>query len=75
MAREVIDMLNWEFNSCPRCRGDLFIDYDLDGWFQQCLQCGYRKELKELKKEVQPVGVERVPVKSLSKDVSWKQTG
>lgn len=48
-------MLHWKLKNCSRCSGDLFIDKDLDGWFEQCLQCGYRRELKELKK--QPVGV------------------
>ena len=31
----------WKFKSCPKCGGDLFIDWDLDGWYVQCLQCGY----------------------------------
>lgn len=26
--------------SCPRCRGDLALDRDLDGWFIGCIQCG-----------------------------------
>ena len=41
-------MLHWKLKSCTRCGGDLFIDKDIDGWFEQCLQCSYRKELKEL---------------------------
>jgi len=26
----------------------MFIDKDLDGWYEQCLQCSYRCELKRL---------------------------
>ncbi len=42
-------MVMWRFKSCPRCKGDMFIDRDLDGWYEQCLQCAYRGELKNLK--------------------------
>ena len=49
-------MLHWKLKNCAKCSGDLFIDKDLDGWFEQCLQCGYRRELKELKKQPVPVG-------------------
>lgn len=33
--------------SCPRCRGDLFLDNDSCGWHLVCLQCGHRKYLKQ----------------------------
>jgi len=52
----------WKFKNCPRCQGDLFIDKDLDGWYEQCLQCSYRHELKdivEFKKLPVPAGRER----------------
>jgi C4-type Zn-finger protein len=30
--------------SCPRCHGDLFLDYDIEtGLTYSCLQCGYEK--------------------------------
>ena len=41
-------MVMWKLKSCPRCLGDIFIDRDLDGWHEQCLQCSYRRELKDL---------------------------
>jgi DNA-directed RNA polymerase subunit M/transcription elongation factor TFIIS len=49
-------MTMWKLKTCPRCQGDLFVERDMDGWFQQCLQCGYRRELKALveAKKVQP---------------------
>lgn len=42
----VINMVMWKIKSCPRCMGDIFIDRDMDGWYEQCLQCSYRCELK-----------------------------
>ena len=26
---------------CPRCRGDVFLEHDIYGWYRSCLQCGY----------------------------------
>lgn len=49
-------MLHWKLKSCTRCGGDLYIDRDMDGWFEQCLQCSYRRELRELKKQPVRVG-------------------
>ncbi|MDX9803207.1 MAG: hypothetical protein RBS96_04180 [Dehalococcoidales bacterium] len=31
----------WKMKSCPKCNGDLYLDYDEDGMFNHCLQCGY----------------------------------
>ena len=64
---EVANMLNWVLKSCPRCGGDIFIDRDLDGWFEQCLQCSYRKELIQMKNQLVPVPVRRFPPEDWSK--------
>lgn len=35
----------FKFKGCPRCEGDIFAeDTFLDGWYEICLQCGYRSE-------------------------------
>lgn len=31
--------------SCPRCKGAVLIDRDHNGWYEQCLQCGYQRDL------------------------------
>jgi DNA-directed RNA polymerase subunit M/transcription elongation factor TFIIS len=36
----------WRFKGCPKCGGDLFVDYDLNGWYEECLQCGYLHDLR-----------------------------
>ncbi len=41
--------------SCPRCRGDVVIDRDMDGWYEQCLQCGYQRYLESLAEAKPPV--------------------
>jgi hypothetical protein len=33
----------------------MFIDRDLDSWYEQCLQCSYRMELKPLPAIKEPV--------------------
>jgi len=43
-------MPRWRLKACPRCGGDTYIDSDIDGWYEQCLMCAYRRELKELRK-------------------------
>ena len=46
-------MARWKFKSCPRCDGDMFVDRDLYGWHEQCLQCGYARELRNMIKSKQ----------------------
>jgi ribosomal protein S27AE len=48
-------MVTWKSKSCPRCGGDMFIENDMDGWYEQCLQCSHRVELKKLAEPKEPV--------------------
>lgn len=45
--------------SCPRCRGDVRTDKDHYGWYEECLQCGYLRDLEAV--------VKVAPEKKLSK--------
>ena len=38
----------WRFKSCPRCKGDMFIDKNGDSWYEECLQCGFSRELVDM---------------------------
>ena len=40
----------WKFKSCPKCSGDLFVDCDTNGWYVECLQCGYLSDLDSMRK-------------------------
>lgn len=31
---------------CPKCGGDVALDKDHYGWYEQCLQCGYLRDLE-----------------------------
>jgi hypothetical protein len=42
------DADKWRFKGCPKCGGDLFVDYDLNGWYEECLQCGYLHDLNTI---------------------------
>jgi DNA-directed RNA polymerase subunit M/transcription elongation factor TFIIS len=35
-------------NRCPRCSGNLYLDRDYHGWYEQCLQCGYMHDLRAI---------------------------
>ena len=39
-------MGKWKISGCPRCGGSLFVDRDMEGWYEQCINCSYRNELK-----------------------------
>lgn len=34
--------------TCPRCKGDVLLDRDKYGWYEQCLQCGYLCDLQPI---------------------------
>ena len=34
--------------SCPRCKGDIRLDRDQYGWYEECFQCGYVRDLKKV---------------------------
>jgi DNA-directed RNA polymerase subunit M/transcription elongation factor TFIIS len=50
-------MGKWKINGCPRCGGSLFVDRDTDGWYEQCINCSYRNELKVSKNSALKVAV------------------
>ena len=38
---------------CPKCKGDLYNDRDIMGYYRQCLQCGYTF-YEQRRREVRP---------------------
>ena len=38
-------MAVWKLKGCPRCKGDTFVEQDIDGWVERCLLCGYTRDL------------------------------
>ena len=41
-------MAVWKLKSCPRCNGDLFIQREIDGWYEECLSRGYQRDISDL---------------------------
>ena len=37
-----------KFGRCPRCGGNMLLEADLDGWYVECLQCSYWRELEDV---------------------------
>ena len=33
---------------CPRCKGDLVVEVDQWGWYEECIQCGYLHDLQNV---------------------------
>ena len=38
----------WRLKSCPKCGGDVEIDRDEWGWYEQCIQCGCLRDLQNV---------------------------
>lgn len=45
---KVGDAVMWRLKGCPKCGGDVFIDHDMTGQYEQCLQCGYLHDLRTI---------------------------
>ena len=37
-----------KINGCPKCRGDVLVDKDEYGQYEECLQCGYLRVLESV---------------------------
>jgi DNA-directed RNA polymerase subunit M/transcription elongation factor TFIIS len=55
---------------CPKCGGNLYLDRDYNGWYEQCLQCAYMKDLGIVYQDRIIKTVEPVRVKKEKKDNS-----
>jgi DNA-directed RNA polymerase subunit M/transcription elongation factor TFIIS len=61
---------------CPKCGGNLYLDRDYIGWYEQCLQCSYMKDLGvvyQSKKKAEEKTTEPVLVKKRA-EVDKKDT-
>ena len=53
-------MAVFSLNSCPRCQGDMVLDNkDEYGWYEQCLQCGYLRDLEVIVQAKQQPAAEK----------------
>ncbi len=35
----------WNSKSCPRCKGDIYIEEEVGIRYEKCLQCGFEREI------------------------------
>ena len=42
-------MNRWILKGCPRCSGDLNLLQDEEGYYEDCLQCGYHRYFNDKK--------------------------
>ena len=52
-------------NTCPKCGGKIMIDKDMHGWYEQCLQCSYMKDLVAVHPAVKKPGAEDLVIDDL----------
>ena len=55
-----------KFKSCPRCKGDVLLNQDYYGWYEQCLQCGYLRDMGSIMEVHQQQSEEEKKIKKLS---------
>ena len=51
--REGRALAMWRLKGCPKCKGDVELDRDQWGWYEQCIQCGYLFDLQNVVEEKQ----------------------
>jgi len=40
--------VRWRLKGCPRCKGDVVVERDRWGWYEECIQCGYLRDLQNI---------------------------
>ena len=55
--------------SCPKCHGDVRFDRDQFGWYEQCIQCGFVRDLEPMALSA-PAGGEASPWQEAGKHLS-----
>jgi Zn ribbon nucleic-acid-binding protein len=42
------EMAIWKSKGCPQCNADLIIQLESDGWYEECLWCGYHRDVSKI---------------------------
>ena len=45
---------------CPKCGVNLYIDRDFHGWYEECLQCAFMRDLTPVYERIKHTGVPAV---------------
>ena len=70
LGRESVEMIPGFINEvrCPRCGGNIYIDVGNYGWYQQCLQRSYTRDMDTIVEFKEKVSEE----KTFQTSYSWK---
>ncbi len=55
-----------KMHGCKKCNGALLLDKDEFGWYEQCIQCGYTRDIPRVAPPDRPSMSEPVPVKVIN---------
>ena len=39
-------LVRLQLKGCPRYKGDVVVELDQGGWYEECIQCGYLHDLQ-----------------------------
>jgi hypothetical protein len=67
--------MKWTHKNCPRCKGNVYLEKDMYGWYEQCLQCGYSRDLDTLYVEQILAAREDITSKLPSSYVTARKSG
>jgi hypothetical protein len=51
-----------KIHGCKKCQGTLVLDKDEFGWYEQCMQCGYTRDIPLDSKTCESPAEDRIPV-------------
>ena len=57
---------NGKNRKCPKCGGLLYIDKDIHGWYEECLQCAFMRDLEAVYETKKPVAEGKRKSRSLT---------
>lgn len=49
---------------CPKCGGNVYLDNDYFGWYEECLQCGFTRNMQKVNRSNAAAGDKYVETKS-----------
>ncbi len=55
-----------KMHGCKKCNGALLLDKDEFGWYEQCIQCGYTRDIPRVVPPDRPSMAESIPVKVIN---------
>ena len=65
--------MEWKLKACPRCGGDIFLDWEQHAWYEDCLQCGYTRVLQSIVEVREKVNKDNLKQAEFKKQTAEKE--